>query len=117
MEKVLYVYLQSVQLVRSQYPGFQVSITTDGTYSVKVNGRQWLSSAPTYFMADGAMFIGGKNGNLSLLQSTASSGYDRIGEWQTSDFFYSAGSSNITASIKTYPYELEDDFIMFSQVN
>uniref|UniRef100_K1PIP2 Uncharacterized protein n=1 Tax=Magallana gigas TaxID=29159 RepID=K1PIP2_MAGGI len=104
-----------MQLVRSQYPGLQVSITTDGTYSVKVNGRQWLSSAPTYFMADGAMFIGGKNGNLSLLQSSASSGYDRIGEWQTFDFFYSAGSSNITASIKTYPYELEDDFIMFSQ--
>lgn len=111
----LFAFLVWVQLVRSQYPGLQVSITTDGTYSVKVNGRQWLSSAPTYFMADGAMFIGGKNGNLSLLQSSASSGYDRIGEWQTSDFFYSAGSSNITASIKTYPYELEDDFIMFSQ--
>eukprot|EP00105_Crassostrea_gigas_P014913 XP_011431749.1 PREDICTED: uncharacterized protein LOC105331316 [Crassostrea gigas] len=111
----LFAFLVWVQLVRSQYPGLQVSITTDGTYSVKVNGRQWLSSAPTYFMADGAMFIGGKNGNLSLLQSSASSGYDRIGEWQTFDFFYSAGSSNITASIKTYPYELEDDFIMFSQ--
>nr|XP_022321423.1 uncharacterized protein LOC111123413 [Crassostrea virginica] len=103
------------QFVRSQYPGLQVSIVTDGTYSISVKGDLWLNSAPTYFMADGNMYIGGEHGNLTLLQSSTSSGYDRIGEWQTTDFFYSAGGSNVTASIKTYPYELQNDFIIFSQ--
>ena len=106
----------TVQFVRSQYPGLQVSIVTDGTYSISVKGDLWLNSAPTYFMADGNMYIGGEHGNLTLLRSSTSSGYDRIGEWQTTDFFYSAGGSNITASIKTYPYELQHDFIIFSQV-
>jgi hypothetical protein len=88
-------------------------VVTDGTYSIKVNDKIWLQSAPTYFMADGLMRI---NGNLSLIQSSGRSGYDKIGEWQTSDFFYTAGSSNITASIRTYPYEIDNDFIVFSQV-
>lgn len=63
------------------------------------------------------MFIGGKNGNFSLLQSLVFSGYDMIGEWQMFDFFYFVGSSNIIVFIKMYLYELEDDFIMFLQVN
>lgn len=97
----------------SQNRGLQLSVVTDGTYSIKVNNKVWLTSAPTYFMADGLMHI---NGNLSLKQSSATSGYDKIGEWQTTDFYYTVGSSNITASIKTYPFELENDFIVFSQV-
>lgn len=63
------------------------------------------------------MFIGGKNGNFSLLQSLVFSGYDKIGEWQMFDFFYFVGSSNIIVFIKMYLYELDDDFIMFLQVN
>ncbi|XP_062593083.1 uncharacterized protein LOC134254572 [Saccostrea cucullata] len=103
------------QCVESQIPGLRISVVTDGTYSISVKDKIWLNSAPTYFMADGSMYMSGTNGNLSLLQSSARSGYDKIGEWQTTDFFYAAGSSNITASIKTYPYELENDFIIFSQ--
>jgi hypothetical protein len=55
------------------------------------------------------------NGNLSLTQTSLTSGYDKRGEWQATTFHYTAGNSNITASIKTYPYD-SDEFIVFSQV-
>ncbi|XP_056009973.1 uncharacterized protein LOC125678812 [Ostrea edulis] len=110
--RLLMVVFSVTDFVVSQNRGLQLSVVTDGTYSIKVNNKVWLTSAPTYFMADGLMHI---NGNLSLKQSSATSGYDKIGEWQTTDFYYTVGSSNITASIKTYPFELENDFIVFSQ--
>ncbi|XP_064616666.1 uncharacterized protein LOC135480695 [Liolophura sinensis] len=81
--------------------GFVISIVTDGTYSLQVNDKTWLPSGPSYFYADGTKYSSG-DGSLKLVQTSSSSGTDKLGQWQDTQFLYHAGENVVTASIRTY---------------
>ncbi|XP_046547850.1 uncharacterized protein LOC124257765 isoform X2 [Haliotis rubra] len=80
---------------------FAVNVSSDGTYSIVVQGDVWLKSAPTFFRADGQVFSSA-DGSLKLVKNTQSSGVDVIGQWEANSFLYQAGSSQIEASFVQY---------------
>lgn len=92
-----------------------ISIVTNGSYSIAVNGTTWLNSAPTFFNANNRTYSSA-DGTLKLVQTSASSGTDRVGDWQSTSFLYQIGGASpakITAVIKVYR---ELPVIIFQQV-
>ncbi|KAK3087626.1 hypothetical protein FSP39_008570, partial [Pinctada imbricata] len=102
-----------VDHITGQSNDLVVSITTDGTYSIKVKDTTWLHSAPTSFVTGGDLHSS-PGGDLKLLQTTGTSGQDLLGAWEDTNFQYQAGESRITASIRLYP-KRQDNFLIFSQ--
>ncbi|KAH3797073.1 uncharacterized protein LOC127837128 [Dreissena polymorpha] len=103
------------RLQKTSDSDFVINIVTDGTYSIKIKGNTWLSSAPTYFIANNKTYSAADK-TLKLTQASASSGSDQLGKWQSTEFAYVINDSNMTrfsAVIKTY-FDLP--VIIFSQV-
>ncbi|XP_059175577.1 uncharacterized protein LOC131955455 [Physella acuta] len=90
-----------------------IDVITNGTYRVRVNGVAWLTSGATFFNNDQKQFTNADN-SLKLMSTTATSGYDRLGLWQNTNFIYQAGTLSVTASIKIYTVP-DLPFIIFSQ--
>ena len=81
-----------------------ITIFTNGSYSINVNGKPWLNSAPTYFNANNRTYSAA-DGTLKLVETSATSGTDRVGAWQSTSFVYQISgvrSAKITAVIKVY---------------
>ncbi|KAL4218854.1 hypothetical protein ACF0H5_021442 [Mactra antiquata] len=103
------------KLFKTGSDDFLISLSTDGTYNISVKGKQWLSSAPTYFNSDNKTFSAA-DGSLKLLESSASSGTDKIGDWQSQTYLYQTVDSlavKITANIKIYK---DLPIIIFQQI-
>lgn len=78
-----------------------------------MNGKTWLPSGPTYFYADGTKYSSA-DGSLKLAWHTGSTGVNKLGDWNSTDFVYYAGKNEITASIKTIA---NVDAYIFTQVS
>ncbi|XP_053380271.1 uncharacterized protein LOC123527425 [Mercenaria mercenaria] len=90
--------------LRSGNDDFVISVVTNGSYSIIINGTTWLNNAPTYFNANNKTY-NSSDGTLKLVQSSATSGTDKIGQWQSTMFLYEtndAAAVQFTAIIKTY---------------
>ncbi|XP_052789947.1 uncharacterized protein LOC128224213 isoform X2 [Mya arenaria] len=90
---------------RTSNDDFVISITTDGTYSINIHGKSWLNSAPTFFNANNKTYSAADK-TLNLTSTSATSGTDKLGQWQSTSFDYvinDAGKTRFTAVIKTYP--------------
>ncbi|KAH9500569.1 hypothetical protein Btru_072292 [Bulinus truncatus] len=81
--------------------GFTIGLSTDGTYYLSVNGNKWLTSGDTFFLSQGRKYSMSDN-SLTLVNTSSTSGTDKVGQWQNIQFFYYAGSQPVLATIKTY---------------
>ncbi|KAK6972802.1 hypothetical protein BgiMline_023964 [Biomphalaria glabrata] len=81
--------------------GFKIALSTDGTYSLWVDGNKWLSSGDTFFMSQGRKYSMSDD-SLKMANVSATSGTDKVGQWQNIQYFYYAGSQPVLATIKTY---------------
>ncbi|XP_048245188.1 uncharacterized protein LOC124119100, partial [Haliotis rufescens] len=87
--------------VNTQGDSFTVTVITDGSLSISVQGNVWLKSAPTFVRANGQIYSTA-DGSLKLLQTTGTSGTDFIGKWQSTSFLYQADTCRFLASIYFY---------------
>ncbi|XP_041369874.1 uncharacterized protein LOC121383842 [Gigantopelta aegis] len=62
----------------------------------------WLYSAPTFFFANNKLYSTEDGSLTSDKETTMTSGMDKLGPWQSISIHYSAGSSKIIATMKTY---------------
>ncbi|XP_048245143.1 uncharacterized protein LOC124119103 isoform X1 [Haliotis rufescens] len=85
----------------SKSPDLSLTITDDDDYNLNINGRPWLFSESTFFRADGRMFSV-EEGTLTLISVTNRSGVDRMGQWNSVDFLYKAGSHQMQTSVMYY---------------
>ncbi|KAK7102304.1 hypothetical protein V1264_020541 [Littorina saxatilis] len=88
----------------------RVFALADGSFQVNVRGQTWLSSAPTFFNADGQTYAQGAS--LKLVSQSTTNGGDAYGFYTLYTFKYQAGQSKITASIRAYEAL---PFVYFSQ--
>ncbi|XP_041369520.1 uncharacterized protein LOC121383515 [Gigantopelta aegis] len=94
---------------------FVIDISTDGTYSILVNGVTWLRSAPTFFNAAGKTYsLGDKT--LKIRSITLSSGSDKLGQWKDDCTHFTARNYNITGCIRTYPTHPDLPVVIFRQI-
>lgn len=94
---------------------FVISIATNGSYSIIINGTTWLNNAHTYFNANNKTYSS-LDGSLKLVENSITSGVDKIGPWQSSIFAYQttdAMAIKFSAVIKTYQ---QLPIIIFQQV-
>ncbi|XP_048245597.1 uncharacterized protein LOC124128193 [Haliotis rufescens] len=80
---------------------FTVTVNTNGSYSIAVQGNIWLKSAPTFVRVNEQIYSTA-DGSLKLLQTTGTSGTDFIGKWQSTNFLYQADTCRFLASIYVY---------------
>ncbi|XP_059175515.1 uncharacterized protein LOC131955424 [Physella acuta] len=85
----------------SQSSGLTVDYSTNGTYSLLVDGSVWLTNGQTYFYNNGRRFSSA-DASLKLANTTITSGTDKVGQWQAIQYTYLAGTLTVMASIKTY---------------
>ena len=79
-------------------------------------GTTWLNNAPTYFNANNKTH-NSSDGTLKLVETSATSGTDKLGQWQSTRFLYQTNDAAViqfVAVIKTYP---RLPIIIFQQVS
>jgi hypothetical protein len=79
-------------------------------------GTTWLNNAPTYFNVNNKTH-NSSDGTLKLVETSATSGTDKLGQWQSTMFLYQttdAAAVKIVAVIKSYP---RLPIIIFQQVS
>ena len=93
-----------------------MNINTNGSYSIIVNNSTWLSSAETFIRANNFEYDN-YVASLQLELTTADSGSDILGDWQSVKFDYGLfddASIKMNCTIKTYN---NLNLIRFTQVN
>ncbi|KAH9500551.1 hypothetical protein Btru_072239 [Bulinus truncatus] len=108
----LYLFFTLGQFASPQQ-GLSVDIVTNGSYSLSVDGVTWLTSGATFFNNAWRRYSTSDR-SLALVSTTATSGQDAFGQWQSTSFNYQAGPLPVTASIKTYN-EPNLPLVIFSQ--
>lgn len=92
---------------------FSITTYPNGTYSLYVNGKEWLKSAPTFFRDSGKLFTA-EDGSLKLFYTVHEVGVDKLGNFTTSDYLYWAGKKEMFVSIRQYD---DPNILVFIQVN
>lgn len=95
---------------------FKVSLYTNGSYYLSVNNSTWLASSSGTFLKANGFKYSTIDKSLILNQTTAYSGNDQLGNYQTLKFRY--GLYNDPTTIADYIIYTYDDYEMvrFSQV-
>lgn len=104
--------LALVSLSLCQNP-FSITTYSNGTYSLYVNGKEWLKSAPTFFRDSGKLFTA-EDGSLKLFYTVHEVGVDKLGNFTTSDYLYWAGKKEMFVSIRQYDHA--PNLVVFIQV-
>ncbi|CAF0857259.1 unnamed protein product, partial [Brachionus calyciflorus] len=95
---------------------FKVLLITNGSYALSINNKTWLSSSPKTFLRANYRMYSTLDRSLILKQTTAGSGYDQLGRYQTFNLLYSlSGDYSTTAEYIVYTYD-DYDMVRFSQV-
>lgn len=95
---------------------FRVSLWTSGRYELLVNNKTWLKNSPNTFLKANGQTYSTTDASLYLNETTASSGYDRLGRWQSLTFNYAPIEDNTTRmQANLYTYD-DYDCVRFQQV-
>lgn len=95
---------------------FKVSLYTNGSYYLSVNNSTWLASSSGTFLKANGFKYSTMDKSLILNQTSANSGYDQLGRYQTLKFRYALYNDRTTiADYIIYSYD-DYDMVRFSQV-
>ena len=94
---------------------FVVSLFTNGTYVMLVKNQTWLTSSQTKLRANRFEYSNFDK-TLVLTQTSARSGSDVLGQWQSIDFIYQLYDDSNTTMICSIITYLNNDLVRFIQV-
>jgi hypothetical protein len=95
---------------------FVVSVFTNGSYFMRVKNQTWLASSQTKLRAN-RFDYSNYDKSLILTKTTARSGSDILGQWQSVDFIYQLYDDSNTTMICSIITYLNNDLVRFIQVN